>query len=145
MPRHLFFDTPEAFLQELRAQLAAGVPRRRLQAHLPFHLHEAEALLIGRPSRLRYFAMIGALLGFGGGFLLAMLTSLDWPIITGGKPIVSVPPFLLIGYLMTILIGSLSSFIGFLWLARLPSAKTLVTDRPFDSRFVLAIDDEDAS
>jgi len=144
MPRQLFFETPDAFLVELRAQLAAGVPRKHLQIHLPYHLHEAEELLIGRPSRLRYFAISGALGGFGGGFLLAILTALDWPIITGGKPIVSVPPFLLIGYLMTILFGSLSCFAGFLWLARLPSPGPLLADKPFDSRFIISINDEDA-
>jgi hypothetical protein len=145
MPRQLYFDTPDAFLEELRAQLNAGIPRRRLRARLPFHLHEAEELLIGRPSRLRYFALGGGLAGFGGGFLLAMLTSLDWPIVTGGKPIVSVPPFLLIGYLLTILIGSLSCFAGFLWLSRLPDPGPLVSDDPFDPRFVLTINDEEAS
>ncbi|ABA89791.1 menaquinol oxidoreductase complex ACIII, DUF3341 subunit ActD [Syntrophotalea carbinolica DSM 2380] len=145
MPRQLFFDTPEAFLQELRAQLASGVPRRCLQVHLPYHLHEVEELLIGRPSRLRYFALTGGLAGFGGGFLLALLTSIDWPVITGGKPIVSVPPFLLVGYLMTILIGSLSCFAGFLWLARLPSPEILLAGQPFESRFVLSIQDEDAT
>jgi hypothetical protein len=145
MASQLYFDTPEAFLEELRARLAAGVPRHCLQARLPYHLHEAEELLIGRPGRLRYFALGGGLAGFGGGFLLATLTSLDWPLITGGKPIVSVPPFLLIGYLMTILFGSVISFAGFLWLARLPDPAPVINDDPFDSRFILTINDGEAS
>lgn len=144
MPRELFFDTPEAFLAALRAQRDNGVARRRLRVRMPYPVEQAEELLIGRPSRMRYFALAGGLGGFGGGFLLALLTSVDWPLVTGGKPIISVPPFLLIGYLMTILFGSLVSFAGFLWLARLPDPGPLIEDRPFDSRFVLIIDDEEA-
>lgn len=144
MPRQLYFDTPEAFLGELRAQLDAGVDRQRLKVHMPYPVHEAEELLIGRPSRMRLFALAGGLGGFGGGFLLALLTSVDWPLITGGKPVISIPPFLLIGYLMTILFGSLVSFAGFLWLGRLPDPGPLTGDAPFDSRFVLTIEDEEA-
>lgn len=145
MPRQMYFDTPEPFLEALRSQLDAGTPPQNLWVHMPYPVHEAEQLLIGRPSRMRRFALAGGLGGFLGGFLLALLTSVDWPIITGGKPIVSIPPFLLIGYLMTILFGSLVSFAGFLWLARLPDPGPLVGDEAFDSRFILTIHDEEAA
>lgn len=142
MARQLVFDHPEDFLEELRALLAGGVPAERLEVRTPFHVEETEELLGGRPSRVGYFALLGALGGFGGGFAFAALTALDWPIITGGKPIVSVPPFLLIGYLMTILFGSLLSFAGFLLLSRLPDTGCMERGAEFDHRFIILVHDE---
>jgi hypothetical protein len=142
MARQLFFDDQQTFLQQLEQLLNDGISSEQLDVRTPYHLSEVETLLVQPPSKLPLFALGGALAGFGGGFLLAALTSLDWPIITGGKPIVSVPPFLLIGYLMTILLGSLTSFAGFLLLARLPRIEALVEEQDFDSRFIITIADE---
>jgi len=142
MAERLVFDHHQEFMEELRAILARGVDPRQVRVRTPYHVAEAEELLFERPSRLRYFALVGGLGGFGGGFAFAALTALDWPIITGGKPIVSVPPFLLIGYLMTILFGSLISFAGFLLLARLPDARILDETEEFDHRFVITLRDE---
>jgi hypothetical protein len=144
MARQLFFDDQLTFLRQLEQLLNDGIPGEQLDVRTPYHLSEVETLLGQPPSKLPLFALGGALAGFGGGFLLAALTSIDWPIITGGKPIVSVPPFLLIGYLMTILIGSLACFAGFLLLARLPRIDALVEEQDFDSRFIITITDEDA-
>ncbi len=142
MARQLIFDDQQTFLQQLEQLLADGIAGEHLEVRTPYHLSEVEALLGQQPSKLPFFALGGALAGFGGGFLLAALTSLDWPIITGGKPIVAVPPFLLIGYLMTILIGSLASFGGFLLLARLPRIDALVEEQDFDAHFIITIADE---
>ncbi len=142
MARQLFFDDQQTFLQQLEQLLSDGIPSGQLDVRTPYHLSEIDTLLGQPPSKLPLFALGGALAGFGGGFLLAALTSLDWPVITGGKPIVAVPAFLLIGYLMTILIGSLASFAGFLLLARLPQVDALLEEQDFDSRFIITIADE---
>lgn len=142
MPQQLFFDDQQTFLQQLEQLLKDGIPSEQLDVRTPYHLSEVESLLGQAPSKLPLFALGGALAGFGGGFLMAALTSLDWPIVTGGKPIVAVPPFLLIGYLMTILIGSLASFAGFLLLARMPRIDALVEEQDFDARFIITIADE---
>lgn len=142
MAQRLVFDHHQDFLDKLRALLNEGIDPKRLGIRMPYHVEEAEELLLQKPSRLRYFALVGALGGFGGGFIFAAFTALDWPINTGGKPIVSVPPFLLIGYLMTILFGSLISFVGFLLLSRLPDTTVLDEDNEFDHRFVILLLDE---
>jgi len=142
MAQRLVFDHHQDFLDKLRALLAEGIEPKRLGIRMPYHVAEAEELLLQQPSRLRYFALAGALGGFGGGFIFAALTALDWPIITGGKPILSVPPYLLIGYLMTILFGSLISFAGFLLLSRLPDTSVLEENDEFDHRFVILLQDE---
>jgi hypothetical protein len=145
MAEQLFFDDRREFLEKLQALVDEGIDRRRLKIRTPFRVEEAEELLYERPSGMRLFALLGGLGGFGGGFTFAALTSMDWPIITGGKPIVSIPPFLLIGYLMTILFGSLISFAGFLLLSRLPNLRVLEETDEFDQRFVISLQDEVSS
>ncbi|HVQ26183.1 MAG TPA: quinol:electron acceptor oxidoreductase subunit ActD, partial [Planctomycetota bacterium] len=79
-----------------------------------------EYALGAQPSRVGVFTIAGGVLGCVSGLGLAIRTSLEWPLMTGGKPIVSMPAFLLIGYETTILFGALATLLGFLLLARLP-------------------------
>lgn len=141
MATRYVFDDREAFRARLQALLEAGVPREDLRLLTPCHVPEAEALLFRRPSRLRFFALCGGLAGFGGGAALTVYSVLSWPLIVGGKPIVSLPPFLLISYLLTILFGSLGAFAGFLLLARLPSGRGLAADAEFPERFVIVVEE----
>ena len=76
--------------------------------------------------------LIGGLLGCATGFLFPIYTVLDWPLITGGKPLISIPPFVVIAFELTILFGALGGMASFLWLAGLPR----VTGQPApDDRF----------
>jgi hypothetical protein len=140
MATRYVFDDRQAFLARLQGLLEAGVPREEIQVLTPCHEPEAEALLFRRPGRLRFFPLAGGLAGFGGGMALTVYSVLSWPIIVGGKPIVSVPPFLLISYLLTILFGSLGAFAGFMVLARLPSGRGLAADAEFPERFVIVVE-----
>ncbi|MDX1675851.1 MAG: quinol:electron acceptor oxidoreductase subunit ActD, partial [Longimicrobiales bacterium] len=72
--------------------------------------------------------------GAAAGFALAIWTSLDWPLITGGKPIVSLPAFVVIAFEMTILFGALSTVLGLFINARLgPPGKDLAYDPSFSA------------
>ncbi|WP_305042056.1 quinol:electron acceptor oxidoreductase subunit ActD [Geoalkalibacter sp.] len=118
-PMQVFHDREE-FLARLRELRDAGHGWRDLDIHMPFHVHEVDEIFALPPGGVRFFALGGGVLGFAGGLAFVCYTVLSWPLITGGKPIVSVPPFLLIAYLLTILCGSLCAFGGFLLLARRP-------------------------
>lgn len=139
------FDNREEFLERLRALRAEGVAREVIRVRMPYQVPEAGAILGERPDRVRFFALLGGLTGFGGGMALTVYSVLSWPIIVGGKPIVSLPPFLLISYLLTILFGSLGAFAGFLALARLPNVAGLAPDAEFPERFVITVGEEEAS
>ncbi len=139
----LEFDGREEFLAKLRALVADGTPAETIRVQMPFEVAEVEAILGHRPDRIRFFALGGALAGFGGGLALTIYSVLSFPLIVGGKPIVSVPPFLLIGYLLTILFGSLSAFTGFLLMARLPSPRGLAEGGEFPARFVIVLGAEE--
>ncbi|MGD8277407.1 MAG: DUF3341 domain-containing protein, partial [Gemmatimonadota bacterium] len=73
---------------------------------------------------------VGGLTGAAAGFALPTWTSLDWPLITGGKPIISLPAWVIIGFELTVLFGALSTVLGLFILARLPYRKPLVIYDP---------------
>ena len=75
-------------------------------------------------SPVRAYTLIGGILGFLSGLALTIWTSLDWPLLTGGKPIVSIPPYLIIAFELTILFGGLFTLAGLLIHARLPQTAT---------------------
>lgn len=139
MTRRFEFDDAGEFLRKLRELQESGISNEIIGIRMPYHIPEAETLLSTRPSRLRFFALAGGLFGFGGGFALTIYSVLSWPIIVGGKPIISIPPFLLIAYLLVILFGSLGSFAGFLLLARLPNVDPLLDDEEFQGNFIISV------
>jgi hypothetical protein len=65
---------------------------------------------------------------FGGlfGFALAAGTAVLYLHPTGGRPIITIPPFLIITYEMTILFGILFTVLGFLISARFPAIRERV-------------------
>ena len=89
----------------------------------PFPRHEIEeSMYRGEPSPVRWFTLVGAIFGCALIFSLASLTHANWPmIIPGGKPLVSVPAFLVISFEGTILWGSLMTLVGLLLHCRLPA------------------------
>lgn len=89
----------------------------------PVPHHEIEHALHRRKSPVRVFTLIGGLTGFATGWILTIGSALHYPLIVGGKPIVSIPPFGVLAYILTILFGSLATIIGFLVNARLPQLR----------------------
>ena len=73
-----------------------------------------------RPSPVRIFALAGAAAGCAAGVALPAHTMLDTGLIVGGKPIVSIPPIVVIAFELTMLGGALGGLIGFLVLSGLP-------------------------
>ena len=68
---------------------------------------------LGLPrSRLDVVTFPGALVGLAAGAALTVGTSLAWPLVTGGKPIVSVPPFAIVVFEVTVLVGSLTNLVA---------------------------------
>ena len=89
----------------------------------PLPRHEIEELIYeGEPSPVRWFTLTGAIFGGTMGFSLCSLTHLNWPmIIPAGKPLVSIPAFIVITFEATVLFGCLFTLIGMLYHCRLPA------------------------
>jgi hypothetical protein len=137
MSKQYIFDSQEAFLEKLEEMAEAGVKPETVTTLTPFHVHEAEHILKSKPSELRFFTLIGAVAGFFLSFAFIIYTVLDWPLITGGKPIVSLPAFIIVAFECTILIGGIVSFLGFLHLNRLPNVKRIIEPRDCGSQFII--------
>src|SRR5713226_10765541 len=93
-----------------------------LTVYTPIPVHEIEDVLErDRPvSRVRLFTLIGALTGTASGFTLTIWSAMQWGLVTGGKPVASIPPFVVIAFELTILFGGLATALGMFLLGRLP-------------------------
>jgi molybdopterin-containing oxidoreductase family membrane subunit len=122
-------DTTVHALEELRAK-----GYHDLEVYMPVPVHEIEAVIErDRPvSPVRLFTLIGGLTGTVSGFTLTIWSAMQWGLITGGKPVVSIPPFVIIAFELTILFGGLASALGAIVLGRLPRFRAT---RAYDPRF----------
>lgn len=143
MAQTYLFDDQESFLERLRELRAQGKTADDLQLYFPWAVPEVEDILDIPPGGVRFFAVLGGLSGFLSGLALTIYAATSWPLIVGGKPVISVPPFLLISYILTILFGSLLTFIGFLILARMPSPATIREPIDFGNRFAILVREGD--
>lgn len=103
------FVDPPAAARAIRALRAQGFGVR---AAMPAPFPEVVAA-IGKPrSPLHFVTFPGALVGLFLGAFLTIGTSLAWPLVTGGKPIVSLPPFVIVIFEVTVLVGSLANLVA---------------------------------
>ena len=73
-------------------------------------------------------AAFGAIIGFSLSLFLTTATQLAYPLITGGKPILSIFAMLIIMYEMTMLSAVIFSVIGIIFESRLPNIAPGVYD-----------------
>jgi len=93
--------------------------------------HEIEEALGTGSSWVRAFTLIGALTGCAAGYGMTTWMSYDWPLLVGGKPIAAFPPYTVIMFELTILLGSLSTVAGMILLPQLKK----IRGRAFHPRF----------
>jgi len=107
---------------------------RLLTVYTPVPVPEVlDAVDRERPlSRVRLFTLVGALSGTSLGFFLTIYSALRFGQVTGGKPIVSIPPYVVIAFELTILLAALSTVLGFLLLSGLPRLRARAL---YDPRF----------
>jgi len=78
----------------------------------PIPRHEIDDALGQAVSPVRMFTLIGGIAGCAIGAWITLYMSYDWPIVVGGKPIGSIPPYVVIMFEMTVLFGALSTILG---------------------------------
>jgi hypothetical protein len=107
-------DTTTAAIRRLKSE------GYEVTAYSPTPRHEIEEALELPESAVRIYTLTGAFTGSAAGTALAVWASLDWPLIVGGKEIVSLPAFSVIIFEVTILLGALMTVAGLFLTARLP-------------------------
>ena len=93
----------------------------------PVPLEEAQKVLGLGKSPVRHFSLAGALIGAVSGFAMSVATALVFILPTGGRAIITLPPYFIITYEMTILFGVLFTLIGFHFVSGLPAWQ----DKPY--------------
>lgn len=122
------FAHVDAAVEAIEKLRTAGL--RRIVTFSPMPSHDLEHALHPPQSPVRMFTLIGGLTGAATGFAMPTWMSLDWPLVTGGKPIISIPPMVIIAFELAILFGALSTVAGLFINARLPRARTKVIYDP---------------
>ena len=95
------------------------------RVHSPIPSHEIAHALEPPKSRVGWFTLCGGILGFLGGFALAIFTATRWNLIVSGKPIIAIVPFVVVGFEVTILGSVFGNVLGLLTQTRLPSFRRL--------------------
>jgi hypothetical protein len=123
------FAHVDAATDAIRALRARG--HRDLVVYSAAPNHEIEEALDQRVSPVRLFTLIGGLTGCAAGFGMTLWMSYDWPTLVGGKPIGSIPPYVVIAFELTILLGALSTVAAVAFFAVLQGKRGVA----FDPRF----------
>jgi hypothetical protein len=118
------FGGPDAALAAAGKLMGAGFQTPELMSPIP--IEGVEEVLGEKRSVIKRFTLFGAIVGGASGFLLAAGTAALYLHPTGGRPIITIPPFLIITYELTILFGILFTVLGFLISARLPALRNRV-------------------
>ena len=122
------FDYVDSAVNAIGELRAAGL--KKITAYMPYPEVQIEEALGYDQSPVRVWALAGGLLGAAAGFALTSFTSMDWPLVTGGKPILSIPAYVIISFELMVLFGVLSTVIGLFINSRLPYVKPMVVYDP---------------
>ena len=125
----VFFYVDDA-VDAVRALRQAG--HKNLSVLSPVPHHEIEQALEQGPSLVRWVTFLGGVLGFTAGMSLCIYSVLSYPLVVGGKELISIPPFMIPSYESMILLGGLTNLLAMLALGRLPQVKLRA---PYDPRF----------
>lgn len=122
------YDYLDSAVEAIEALRADGFDE--ITAFAPFPEHHIEHALGYGASPVRLFTLVGGLTGAATGFAFTTFAAMDWPLVTGGKPIVSIPAFVVIAFELTILFGVLATVIGVFWNMRVPDLRSRVVYDP---------------
>jgi hypothetical protein len=134
------FSQPNEARQAIRRLIQAGIQPASMEVMTSQPIH-GEPFIPNMPAtKLRTWALAGAAIGLIGGFALATITALNYPLVKGGMPIVAPWTVGLITYETTMLGAVLATLVGLLVETGLPNFKKLPYDPSVvDGGVVLAV------
>ncbi len=86
--------------------------------------------------RIYLYPFIGALLGLSSGIMITAMTQVAYPLVTGGKPVLSLPPMAIVCYEGTMLGAILFTVIGIIFESRLPKFQLGIYDNRITQGFL---------
>lgn len=115
------YDTLPATRRAIERLREAG--HTNLQVFSPIPAPDLEEAMDIHSSPVGLWALIGGITGCTTGYLLTAGTSLAYPLVTQGKPIVSIPPFIVVMFELTILLTGIFALVAMLVHARRPTLR----------------------
>jgi hypothetical protein len=114
------YETPHDLVTAAAAVRDAGYTK--WDAHTPFPIHGLDGAMGIRSTRLPYLVLAAGVCGGGGGLLMQWwMNAFAYPIIISGKPFNSLPADIPVAFELTVLLASLTAFLGMLVLNGLPT------------------------
>ena len=139
MPQLALYPNSEHLLAAVKKLKENGFDEITLISPIP--IEEAEEVLGELKSPIKYFSFFGAWVGAISGFSLAAGTAMMYALPVGGRPIVAIPPYLIISYELTILFGVLCTVCGFFYACRFPKMEELAyAEEANVDKFALVLD-----
>jgi hypothetical protein len=141
------FATPQDLVRAAARVRDAGYSK--WDAHTPFPVHGLDGAMGIRTTRLPFVVLAAAITGTTCGLLMQWwMNAVDYPIIISGKPFNSLPADIPVTFELTVLLASLTAFIGMLVANALPRFHhPLFTNQRFrrvtTDAFFLVIEAED--
>jgi hypothetical protein len=113
------FRTPQDLVRAAARVRDAGYTK--WDAHTPFPVHGLDSAMGIRTTRLPYFVLAAGIVGAVSGLLMQWwMNAVDYPLIISGKPFNSLPASIPVTFELTVLLASLTAFIGMLSANALP-------------------------
>jgi hypothetical protein len=141
------FEEHEQLLAAARRAYAEGY--RRMDAYSPFPVEGLAEALGHENSAIPLFTLAGGIIGGLGAYFMEWISMAKlYPINVGGRPMNSWPNFIPVTFELTVLIASVSAFVGVFVLCGLPQPHHPVFnvpefERASNDRFFLCIDADD--
>lgn len=134
-----FFNDPQDLLEAARQAKERGFAN--LDAYTPFNVHGLDRALGLKPSWVPFATLVAGLSGAALGLYFMYWTStVNWPLIVGGKPFFSWPAFVPITFECGILLGGLTTLAALFKACGIPTRKpTLFDPHLTDDRLALVI------
>jgi hypothetical protein len=113
------FASPQDLVRAAARVRDAGYTK--WDAHTPFPVHGLDGAMGIRTTRLPFFVLAAGVVGTASGLLMQWwMNAIDYPLIISGKPFNSLPADIPVTFELTVLLASLTAFIGMLVLNALP-------------------------
>ncbi len=105
------FDTPDEIIEA--AHKTAESKFKKYDVHTPYPVHGMDSAMKLKPSRLPYVALVVGLSAMFGmlGFMY-WISTIDYPVIVGGKPFFSFPAWVPVLFEITVLSASIATVVS---------------------------------
>jgi Protein of unknown function (DUF3341) len=126
---YALFADPDAAQRAVENLRAAGVVDRDIIVISSAPYEDYEFSHRDKATWIYWFAGVGGAIGLLAGYWLTRFTELDWPLPTGGMPIVAMWPNLVIIFEMTMLFAIVTTVLTLLITTKIPRRQPKLYDR----------------